>query len=275
MSFFQFIKSRLFFRNLLIMVLLSLFLAWAVVLLLNVYTRHNSEQEMPDVRGYLPEELESNSSFSRYEYIVIDSVYDTSKPKGTILTQDPYPGSKVKSGRQVYISLVAVAPEQVSMPDLNDLTLRQARSVLETYGLRIGVLTYVPDIGKTVMKQSIGHKVIEPGTMVEKGLAVNLVLGEGVDNERIIVPILVGKTYNEALAALQLAGFNLGEEVYMDSKDIKDIKVFRQQPLPNFKAGKGARINLWYRSAKRFDFNNYLKTFEKDSLYQEEETETP
>jgi eukaryotic-like serine/threonine-protein kinase len=273
MSVYSFIKSRSFFRTILIMLVVSLLLAWGVVQLLSVYTRHNSELEMPDVRGYQPEELSSNPSFTRYEYVIIDSVYETTRPKGSILTQDPFPGSMVKKGRKVYLTVVAITPEQVSMPDLSDLTLRQARSVLETYGLKIGVLSYVPDIGKTVIRQMLGNTPIDPGTLVEKGKRINLVLGEGTDNERITAPLLVGLSYEDAMAALQLAGFNVGEEVFMDGNDSKDARVFRQQPLPNYQTGKGTKINLWYRSSKRFDFENYLKTYTKDSLYTEPEIE--
>lgn len=271
MSLIAFLKSRSFFRTLLVMVVLTVVIAWLFVLMLNLYTRHNSELPMPDVRGYHPEELASNSSLKRYEYIIIDSVYDTQKPKGTILTQDPEPESMVKRGRKVYLTVVAVNPEQVAMPNLIDLTLRQARSVLETYGLRLGTLTYVPDIGKTIMKQLKGNKEIEPGENIEKGSRINLVVGEGTDNERLIVPMLVGENYKDAIAALQLAGFNVGEEVFMDEKDPAVLRVFRQQPLPNFKTDKGGKINLWYRSTRKFDFDNYLKTYSRDSVYVEPE----
>jgi len=38
-------------------------------------------------------------------------------------------------------------PEKVAMPDLVDLTFRQAGAKLESFGLKVGHITYEPNMG--------------------------------------------------------------------------------------------------------------------------------
>ena len=58
-------------------------------------------------------------------------------PKGSVIIQDPVAGSHVKRYRKIYLTTVTVLPEKVLMPDLIDLSLRQATATLETYGLKL------------------------------------------------------------------------------------------------------------------------------------------
>ena len=110
------------------------------------------------------------------EYIIADSIYDATKTKGMVLAQDPLPGTKVKKYRKVYITVIANMPERVKMPNLVDLTLRQAIAMLETYGLKVGKLSYIPDIAEnSVLKQNLNGKALNPETMVDKGSKIDLV----------------------------------------------------------------------------------------------------
>ena len=54
------------------------------------------------------------------------------------MSQDPNPGQLVKKGRKIYLSVSTVNPPQVEMPNLIDLSLRQAENMLKTNNLRLG-----------------------------------------------------------------------------------------------------------------------------------------
>ncbi|NTW34187.1 MAG: PASTA domain-containing protein, partial [Bacteroidetes bacterium] len=180
MSLLEFVKSRKFLIHLGLSILISLIFIWIASLFLGVFTQHGSEITVPNLTGLKIEELDDYLSDRNLNYEIIDSVYNIKERKGTVISQDPYPNSKVKSGRKIYVTVVSILPEQTTVPDLKDLTLRQSIAVLETYGLKIGKLEYIPDIARNaVLKQKYKGRIIEPGTMVEKGSLIDVVLGKG------------------------------------------------------------------------------------------------
>lgn len=269
MSIVQFLKSKTFFKHLALMALSLVLLVFIAFMLLKVFTKHGQARVVPNFIGLQPEALENMKEARGFDFVIVDSVFDDTKPKGSIVDQDPYPDEKVKSGRKVYLTVIAKLPERVSMPDLKDLTLRQATAVLETYGLKVGVLRYVPDIARNaVLGQYHKGQVIEPGTQIEKKSVIDLVLGQGTTTERIELPLLIAKKRSEAIKMLHSMGLNVGKEVYLDGNDTTKARVFRQSPslMQRRYVNMGDAVDLWYRSSSRFNFDDYLKKYQRDSL---------
>ncbi|HRY33952.1 MAG TPA: PASTA domain-containing protein [Bacteroidales bacterium] len=265
---YKWLKSA-FVRHTLLAVLLSLVLLIVAGLLLKWYTKHGEVVVVPDLRGLYPEDLDHLPDLSNFRVVIIDSVFDPEKKKGSIAFQDPPPSSIVKESRTIYLTLVAILPEQVSMPKLTDMTLRQATAVLETYGLKVGHLDYIPDIGRNnVIRQRYKGKHIEAGTWIEKGSRIDLVVGQGAGSGGLKVPFLLGMKRNEAILVLENAFFVTGNEVFEDGKDTATARVYRQHPSPGqiINAQSGTTISLWYRSDKKFDFDTYLKQYKQDSI---------
>jgi eukaryotic-like serine/threonine-protein kinase len=257
MSFVRFLRSSLFWRHTAIAVVVTIVLVWLVLKLLDLYTRHGSSIVVPDFKGVHITALDDMTSEYRLEYAINDSLYDFSMPKGTVVIQDPLPGTKVKKNRKIYFTVVAQKPEQVSMPNLVDLTLRQATAMLETYGLKVGNLSYVPDIAhNAVLKQKFKGQEITEGTTIEKGSSIDLVLGQGADNNRSTVPDLYGLKQSQALKRLQLASLNIGSEIFEDGNDTTTARVYKQHPAKGSGVMMGGQVDLWYRSDKKHDFNN-------------------
>jgi len=260
-----FIKSRVFLRHFLISLVVTAVLLFAVFQILAVYTFHGREVTVPDYVGLTLTELKSSATYSDFEFVVIDSVYDPQKEKGTIVTQDPLPKSKVKQHRKLYLTVIASVPEKVSMPDLKDLTQRQAIATLQTYGLQIGRMEYVPDIGtNAVLKQMYKGREVNPGTMLEKGATIDLVLGMGLGGKRIHVPFLIGMTRSAASNLLAGDSLNMGAVIYMDTKDTINARVYKQSPA--YSSGLflniGQTIDIWFKKDESFDWNAYIKTFD-------------
>lgn len=263
------LKDKRLHINLLIIGLVSLLLIWLTIFGINNFTRHGEAIAVPDFSGLYFSELEQNSDFSRFKFTIIDSIYDPSKERGTIINQDPSPEALVKEGRMIYLTVVAVNPKMVIMPELKDLSLRSATSLLQTYDLKIGKLSYEPDIAKNaVLKQLYLGAQIEPGKQVRAGSTIDLVLGLGDEQELLPVPLLIGLTRSQAISTLHSYSLNLGIENFEKGDDTSKVRIYRQTPNYTLKSiiRYGSSINVWYKSDKNFDFDSYLKTIKIDSL---------
>jgi eukaryotic-like serine/threonine-protein kinase len=152
--------------------------------MLNSYTRHGEAIPVPEVKGLTIEEAAQKLKASKLNCTISDSVYLPDKKKGAVVEQNPPANFKVKSGRKVFLTINSFFPERVKMPDVVGVSLRQAKAVLETYGLKTGKLKYVPDIAKdNVLEQRFKGKKITESTVIEKGSSIDLVLGKGEKEE--------------------------------------------------------------------------------------------
>jgi len=225
---------------------------------LKSYTNHGEYISVPDFSGLMYDEIEDFARQRSLVPLIIDSIYDNSRMKGSVIGQDPPPEQLVKRKRKIYLTIVSMSSEMIRMPDLSDLTLRQAIATLEVYGLKAGRLRYVPHIAlNAVLAQEYKGKDIEPGTLIEKGSTINLVLGQGLRNERTQVPFLIGKTREEAMAILQLAALNVGAEIFQSGSNEAKAYVVKQNPVFSNSAfvPYGASIDLWYKPDLDFDVN--------------------
>jgi len=270
MPWIDFIKSRLFFKHLLFSIGLTILMVYIVILSLKYYTHHGSSYTVPDFIGMFPDELSEYVDNNGFEFIIIDSIYDAKKPAGSIILQDPLPNSKVKKNRKIYLTLVTKEPEKVIMPNLIDLSLRQSISLLETYGLQVGSLEYVPDIAKNaVIQQKFQGRTVENGELIKKGSRIDLVVGQGMNGDKIQIPFLIGKKQNEVLKILRNSSLNIGSEIFEDTKDTAHARVFTQKPLyaPGKLISMGETIDIIYRSDKKVKFDEVIRNYQFDTSF--------
>ena len=100
--------------------------------------------------------------------------------KNPIIPRNPFPGAKVKKNRMVYFTITSIVPEKTPMPDLRDLTLRQAQTMLEAAGLKAGKIMYIRSFdADAVQNQYFDGHPIKPGTLINKGSVITLSVGMG------------------------------------------------------------------------------------------------
>jgi eukaryotic-like serine/threonine-protein kinase len=249
MGFFRFFFSKTFLFNLLLAIVILGAGAWSVLSFLDSYTLHGETVTVPDLKGYEVQEVENLLSERGLRYVVIDSIYDVKSKPGVVIEQEPKPNFQVKYNRMLYITINASSPPKVKMPELVDLSLRQAMATLESAGLRVGNIRYIPDIAQNaVLAQEFKGKEINPGTMVVKGSSIDLVLGQGLSNDMVSIPNLRNMTIAEALSALYNSSLNIGSIVKDETiKDSTQARVFRQKPQFSFDGviNVGASIDIF------------------------------
>lgn len=269
MNFLEFIRTRVFVRNFLLSVALTIVVITLILWALKWYTHHGESMIVPSLLGLTPVQIEQLETISDLEVIIVDSVFDAKMPRGSVLIQDPVPGSKVKRNRKIYLITVAVMPEKVDMPDLVDLSLRQAGATLETYGLQLGKVTYVPDIAaNAVLGQYYKNQTIEPGFEILKGSVIDLKVGQSYGGGRFQLPFLIGKTRQEALNLLNNNLLALGGEIYDDNADPETARVYSQSPsyFPGRLLNAGQPVSLVFKDPSEFDFETHLQQFAIDTL---------
>lgn len=252
MSVREFLKSRVFWKQFGLAMVIGVAVIIILIIWLNIYTRHGQSRPTPEIRGLTISEAEHVTGKNRMKLQIIDSVYTTTVPRGCVAEQTPLPGHRVKKGRTIQATINAFNPEMVAVPDLVGLPRRQALSIIETAGLLVGQLNYVPDLTVDfVLKQTIHGREVAPGDSVQKGMVVDLVLGRGLSSQRTILPRLTGLTLDEARNEILGASLNLGAYVFdatvLTDDDSLRAFVFKQNPEYRSEASVqlGSAVYIW------------------------------
>ncbi|MBN2480510.1 MAG: PASTA domain-containing protein [Bacteroidales bacterium] len=251
-SIIQYISERIVLRNLIFAFLILIAGVFLILQILKIYTRHKQNLSVPDFTGLTLEEA-SDAALNRDLRIeVFDSVYLSDFERGTVVDQHPAPAFKVKKNRKIFLTMNAVNPEKIVMPDLVALTFRQARSRLESFGLKTGDITYEPNIGvNVVLAQKVNGVNVIPGDSIIKGASIDLVLGQGLSEQQTGVPKLVGLTLEEAKIMASDRFLTIGAVVpdatIVTEEDEAVAKVFRQVPGPGPEStlALGSSIDIW------------------------------
>jgi len=258
----QYIEERILLRNLILASLILLFGTLFVMQMLKIATRHSRNLSVPDFAGLTLDEAVTAANNRNLRVEVFDSVFLSDFERGTVVEQHPRSGFMVKKNRKIFLTMNAMSPERVSMPKLVDLTFIQARAKLESFGLKVGRISYEPDMGlNMVLAQRINGKNLVPGDSVVKGVKIDLVLGKGLSDEQTGIPDLVGLTLEAAniLASdrfLSVGAAVRDQSIATDEDELKAV-VFRQKPEAGGSLPMGAAIDVWITldSAKVPSFN--------------------
>lgn len=247
MSLYKFLSSKIFFRNIFILAVLIIVSFFLITMMLNNFTHHGESIPVPDLKGKKIDKLDALLAEHNFHYSIVDSLYDSEMPPGSVLDQDPAAKSKVKEGRMIYLTINSTQPPDVKMPDLVDVSFRQAEAMLQSFGLVTGEIIYRPDLAKNaVLEQRYRGRVIKPGAMLPKGSAIDLVLGDGLGDKQVQVPDLTGLTRSQAMARLMRSSLSLGAVNY-DTKDTAGARVYLQTPSPGEESflPAGANVDIY------------------------------
>lgn len=187
-SFFEFIKSKVFFKHLTIAIVSLIIILWTLFKLLAVYTHHGETAEVPDFKGKTMAELDEFVTGKNVGYVIIDSIYDPKEKSGIVIKQDPEAKSLVKHNRIIYLYVTSTQAPQIAMPKLVDRSTRQAVFMIESYGLKVGKITEITgDCKGCVLQQFFKGKEIAPGEAIKKGSKIDLAVGKA-ENDYIVAP---------------------------------------------------------------------------------------
>ncbi len=254
-NFIAYIKTKSFRNTLIAAIGTVICLLLIAFFSLRYYTKHGEGLNVPEVKGLPLEQAVSKLEELglRYE---IDSVYVMDKPPGIVTDQDPDANTFVKGNRTIYLTINTAQAPNVKFPDIENKSLREAQSILESYRLKLGDTTYKPDVAKDVVLEAyFGGQLIKPGEILPTGSRINLTLGDGRGNEEVELPSLIGLTIDEVKFSLKGAMLTLGTVTYEGTiTDSANAVVVLQYPLTTDSVTKvkiGTPINLTLSNKKQ------------------------
>jgi eukaryotic-like serine/threonine-protein kinase len=269
---FFFLKSRFFLKNIILAILILILMLISVLSFIRIYTSHGESLTVPDLSGMTMQEVEDVCKQRHLRFEIQDSVYVKNVPFFTVVEQSPKALSKVKKNRKIYLSISSDEPPKVKLPNLIDVSLRQARVILNNFGLLIGELKYEPDIAQNVvLRIEKDGRRLKPGDMIRKGTAIELVLGDGLSSKKVHVLDVRGLSLDEAIFALSGYGLNLGASLYDENvSDSSEAVIYKQRPMPDpeLLIAQGEVVDVWMTSPAHFEKLkiNVLRNDTKDSL---------
>jgi beta-lactam-binding protein with PASTA domain len=206
---FQFITKRPLWVNIVAGFFLMIFFLLLLYLFLGPLTKHGKSIIVPNVVGKSFDEAKKILNKEGFEIEIQDSIYIDSSVKGSVLKQIPEGDDVVKINRKIYLTINRFVPPLVEMPNLIGFSFRNAEMQLKNMGLRVGDTTFRPDFAKnSVLEQMYMGSNVAPGTKIQQGSEISLVLGDGVGDIEFAVPYLIGRTYGEAKTLLEANGLS-------------------------------------------------------------------
>lgn len=180
-NFFNFLKSKTFLIQLGLAAVAVLVLVFVALQWLKSTTNHGDFVEVPDFSKMSVSEMREAVEEAGLRYQVLDSSeYNPDYPRFSILEQNPPAGNKVKSNRKIYFTVNPSGYKKVTVPDIVQVTQRNAASMLRAVGLEVERVTYIDELGKDmVYRMKHKGKYIKPGDRLPKTSKVELICGNG------------------------------------------------------------------------------------------------
>lgn len=236
----QILTSKKFYLSLLgIAVTVAVFLLILDQLLMPAYTNYNEGVTVPDVTQVSLDEAEELLTSYGLRFEVTDRRSNSAFPEDYVIDQTPTPAEIVKPNRKVYLTVNSESHPTVTVPEVVNLSLRNARIQLQNYGLEVGTVSYE----SSRFKNSVLRQSIPAGRNVEKGTVIDLTVSDGLGNKMVDMPEIVGFSLSEAQQKLREAGLRIGEIRFQPSREASPNTILDFSPKQN-RVTEGETIKL-------------------------------
>lgn len=165
--------------NIVLIALASMILVWICLIFLDVWTHHGDNATVPEIKHQSYEQARQTLAASGLAIEIADSIYDTSIAPGTVVESWPKAGAVVKAGRNVYVTVTAFSPKEVTITrPITGVSARQAVSYLNAIGISnvrmVNVPSEYPDL---VISAHSDGRPIGVGSMLPVSATVTLEVG--------------------------------------------------------------------------------------------------
>ena len=174
-------KSNSLAKQIFLMLVIIFIVFFLVYNSLKIYTKHNTYIEVPDLAGKNLDEAISVLDDNKLRYEVLDSSkFFVNIPNYSVISQLPKELELVKKNRKIYLNVNPKNFQKVSLPNVIQITKRNAESILTALGFKVRDYSYIDNIGKDMVLDVLylGEKIL-PGQKIPMNSEIDLILGNG------------------------------------------------------------------------------------------------
>jgi serine/threonine-protein kinase len=189
-----------------------------------------------------------------------DGRYSTEVPVGSIVAEQPPPGTKLRKGTTVVL-FPSLGPRPVEVPDVTGDTEEDAGKTLRDLGFVVSVRRAFDD---TVPADRVIRQSPDPRTRLQEGAKVTITVSKGPPP--VGVPDVVGQPAANARATLKALGFKV-KQTNAFSTDVPNGDVISTDPPAGGTAPKGSRITMVVsRGPKTFAMPNVVGMTKEEAV---------
>lgn len=179
-AFIKKIFSPLVMLNCLGMILVVVLFFFGSLAFIDFYTLHGEEVEVPKITGVSEQIAYSKLKALGLKAEVRDTGYVHKAAPFEVLEQSIKPGTKIKPGRTIYLTINSNGSKRIELPDLADnCSRREAEDKLKTLGFKLGATEFIIGDPDWVYEVKVNGKTVKAGTRISVDLPITLVVGKG------------------------------------------------------------------------------------------------
>ena len=179
-AFIKKIFSPLVMLNCLGMILVVVLFFFGALAFIDFYTLHGEEVEVPKITGVSEQIAYSKLKALGLNAEVRDTGYVHKAAPFEVLEQSIKPGTKIKPGRTIYLTINSNGSKRIELPDLADnCSRREAEDKLKTLGFKLGATEFIIGDPDWVYEVKVNGKTVKAGTRISVDLPITLVVGKG------------------------------------------------------------------------------------------------
>ena len=180
MDFKKKMTSPIVWGNLLAMLIVAILTCIGIWKGMEFYTHHGESIEVPQLVGLQESDAYYKLNQLELHGVVVDSAYNKNRPAGAILEQVPTAGRKVKSGREIFLTINTERRPTTALPDIADnSSLREAQAKLTAIGFKLGPVEYVAGDRDWVYGVKSRDRNVYAGEQVPLDVPLVLQVGQG------------------------------------------------------------------------------------------------
>lgn len=181
------------------------------------------------------EEQMKKNGFTNYTF---KEQTDATVEKGYVISQSVDDGTAITKDTAITI-VISSGKEMTSVPNVVNYEDSQATTLLEEAGLKV---THGYAYDDNVEKDHVISSDPVAGTEVEEGSTVKIIISNGKEQKKVVVPKIEGMS--EADAAAKLTELNLvGAPTYEYSDTVKEGQVISQDPVVNTEVDEQSTVS--------------------------------
>ncbi|MAF32601.1 MAG: PASTA domain-containing protein [Desulfobacterales bacterium] len=192
------------------------------------------------------------------------SEYSSDIPEDHVIFQDPKPGAEIRRGRDIRV-IISKGAKTVLMPNLQGLSIQQARIILENNGLCQRELSRISS--QDIKRDDIIAQTPNPGVMIPRGKCVNLLVSIGVQAKAYQMPDLQGLSIEDAIFLIELNNLLPGKITSKFYKEKPQNIIVDQETLAGHRVIEGHIVNLVRNRKSGRGLQTYLNDVKGVNLF--------